>query len=227
MSNAPQATEPGATPGPQDQGQDKHNRLLGLVRKLVTYGRELVASLQRQNTPTPSMEVAQSFGTFNLAVIIARITRGLAIAAGLESRLLRARPTQAAPPPSPIHPPTPPRPRPARPPTERTARPPEPSRSEDDAALLRNLPSAQEIAARIRRRPAGAVIVEICRDLGIDASHPLWREIRDAIIFHDGSLAQMMKVWIARGTRFLEALSGDRTAAPADHGPLAASTGPP
>lgn len=40
--------------------------------------------------------------------------------------------------------------------------------------------------------------MDICRDLGINASHPLWRDIKDAITFHDGSMARMMKLWMAR-----------------------------
>jgi hypothetical protein len=41
----------------------------------------------------------------------------------------------------------------------------------------------------VRRRPVGAVIADICRDLGILPSHPLWRELSEAIIRLGGSLA--------------------------------------
>lgn len=197
---------------------------MGLVRRIIDHGRDLVASLKRQNTPAPSAEVARRFGTFNLTLIIARITRGLAIAAELESRLLRARPAQRANPnrPNPHRPARPARPRPARPPAI--------SQSEDDAALLRAMPSAEEIAERIRNRAPGAVIVEICRDLGIHADHPLWPEIRDAIILHDGSLARMVRVWMDRMAIFIAAVMA-RPSPDASScgwsGPLPASTGPP
>ncbi len=217
----PTTAEPAADPGPQDQGETKRGRLLGLVRRILDYGRDLVATLQRQNTPTPGMEVARRFGTFNLALIIARITRGLALAARLELRLGRTPPTQSAAATNAER-------APARPRTTRP-RPPALTPSEDDAALLRALPSAEEIAARVRNRPVGAVIVDICRDLGIDASHELWPEIRDAIIQYGGSLARMLMLWVSRIPGLLAGMRGDEAAPPppAWQGPLATSTGPP
>lgn len=217
MSAAPSTAEPTPVPGPQDQGTNRHAPLLGLLRKILDYGRDLVATLQRQNSPFPSTETARRFGTLNLALIIARITRGLRLVTGLEARLLRARPPQAgrrAPRRGLIGP--------------RPARPPRPTQSEEDAALLRALPTAQEIAAHVRARSAGAVIVEICRDLGIDATHPLWRDIRNAIIAYDGSLSRMLKLWMGQATAFLAILPASALSwpmpAPAPH---AWGTGPP
>ena len=40
------------------------------------------------------------------------------------------------------------------------------------------------IAAEIRRRPIGAVLADICRDVGILPSHPLMRELQQAIRRH-------------------------------------------
>ncbi len=213
--------EPGAAPDPHDQGANKRGQLLGLVRKLLTFGRDLVSSLQRQNTPMPRKQVARRFGTFNLALIIARLTRGLAIAARLESRLLRPCPAQNPPRANPD--------RPTQPTKPRATRPPPLSPSEDDAALLRGLPSAKEIAERVRGRPVGAVIVEICRDLGIDASHELWPDIRDAIIQNGGNLVRMLNIWTGHIPGLLAGLSDYANAplSPAWGGPLVASTGPP
>ena len=207
MSAAPLTAEPGVASGPQDQAKNQCGRLLGLVRKLIDYGRDLVASLQQQNDPTPSVDVARRFGTLNVALIIARISRGLAIAAGLEARLLRWPPVQdrlPEPDAQSGHPAKSPQPDPNRPRRARPTfrRPPPLSQAEDDAALLRGLPSAQEIAARLRGRTAGEVIVEICRDLGIKPSHPLWLDIRDAIIRYDGSLAKLLLVWVNREVVF-------------------------
>lgn len=196
MSAAPNAADPTQPPGPQDPGTNRHAPTLGLIHRIIDYGRDLIAALRRQNTP--GTLVALRFGTINLVLIIARISRGLAIAARLEERLLRTGRPHAA------HPPRPARPRPARPPEP--PRPPKLSQAEDDAALLRALPTAREIAAMIRRRPAGEVIVDICRDLGIDCSHPLWREIRDVIFFQGGSMAKMMKVWAAQANARVAAL---------------------
>jgi hypothetical protein len=44
----------------------------------------------------------------------------------------------------------------------------------------------------VRRRPVGAVIVDICRDLGIrpgDCDRPFWDELCHAIIAYGGRLA--------------------------------------
>ena len=226
MSAAPPTAEPTPVPGPQNQGTNRHGPLLGLIHKILDFGRDLAAALQRQNTPLSSTPIARRFGTYNLALIIARITRGLCLAAALQARLLRARPERAAQRTAPN--------RPATPTTPRPPRRPAPSQPEEDAALLRGLPSAQEIAAHVRSRRAGAVIVEICRDLGIDTTHPLWPDIRDAIIAYDGSMARMLKFWMARASAFLAtlpqaALSWPVPAPPwqAWGKPLAASTGPP
>jgi hypothetical protein len=199
MSAAPNAADPTQPPGPQDPGTNRHAPLILLLHHIISYGRDLIATLQRQDTPGPL--VAFSFGTYNLTLIIARISRGIAIAARLEQRLLR---TGRTPPPNRANPTHPLRPRPARPP--QPPRPPRPTQAEDDAALLRALPTAREIAAMIRRRSAGDVIVDICRDLGLDCSHPLWRDIRDAIFFHRGSMAKMMQVWVAKGQALIAAL---------------------
>lgn len=226
MSAAPLTAEPTAIPGPPNQGETRYGPLLGLVRKIINFGRDLVVTLQRQNTPLASIPIARRFGTLNLALIIARITRGLCLAAGLESRLLRARPARTTQRATPS--------RPAAPAKPRARRRPALSQSEEDAALLRGLPSAQEIADHVRNRSAGAVIVEICRDLGIDTTHPLWPNIRDAIIAYDGSLSRMLKLWMERASAYLatlppDALSWSTPAPPwqAWGRPLATTTGPP
>ena len=54
------------------------------------------------------------------------------------------------------------------------------------------LPTEAEIAAEVRHRPVGAVIANICRDLGIapgDLDRAFWDEIALAIIDYGGSLS--------------------------------------
>jgi hypothetical protein len=68
-----------------------------------------------------------------------------------------------------------------------------PSPLPDDDAALRNLPSAREIAEQIRHRPIGDVLIDICRDLGIDGTHPLWRQLYRAILLNNGNLARMLR----------------------------------
>ena len=71
----------------------------------------------------------------------------------------------------------------AEPPAQR--RRTRPSGTDDDDALART-PTPEQIAEEIRRRPIGEVICDICRDLGIVPAHPLWQELREAIIFEGG-----------------------------------------
>jgi len=158
------------------------------VRKLIDFGRDLMATVQARETDAAPITIARRFGTLDAARIIARITRGLMIAAALELRLSRPVPCMGVRP----TPPTPAR---------RTSAPRKPRqpRIDEEAELLGALPSAKEIAARLRKRRPGAVIVEICRDLGIDYRHELWREIQDAITHHGGSLATVLRNVLRRG----------------------------
>ncbi len=64
-------------------------RLLGLVRKLIDYGRELAATLH-QRAAADLLSVACNFGTRDIALILASITRGLLRARALEARLVRS-----------------------------------------------------------------------------------------------------------------------------------------
>ena len=63
----------------------------------------------------------------------------------------------------------------------------------EDPRLAR-LPTEEEIAAQMRRRPIGAVIVDICCDLGIAPGHldrPFWDEISHAVIMYGGNLVRL------------------------------------
>ena len=176
-------------PAPRDP---ERGRLLGLVRKLIAYGRALAASVQGASTAAPPPAIAHRFASLSLAVIIARITRGLMIAAALEQRLLHPRPKALGQ-------------------AERkgpigtgAARKPRQAQPDERDELLGALPSAREIAARMRNRKTGDVIVEICRDLGIDGHHPLWRDVLDAITFHGGNRGKILRVIWQRAAEAIE-----------------------
>jgi hypothetical protein len=152
-------------------------RLLDLVRKLIDYGRGLAATI-RQRTATDPYFVKACFGTTDLALIFASIVRGLLLASELEARVLRcAAQLDAAP-------------RPVG--TRSAARAPAAASAAATDPRLVHLPTPQQIAAAVRRKPIGAVIVDICRDLGITGSHPLWRDVQRAIIKHGGSLFRLV-----------------------------------
>ena len=180
MSDAPLAATPDTRPS-------RVGRLLVLVRKLIDYGRDLAARVQRRDPATDT----RHFDTSDISLILARITQGLHRAQVLEERMIRNAARLDAP---------------RRPHTTRAThkprapRPAEPAGQSDDPRLAQ-LPTAEQIAAEVRRRPIGAVLADICRDLGILPSHPLWRELSEAIMFNGGNLARLVKEIIAKGAR--------------------------
>src|SRR6185312_6211033 len=91
---------------------------------------------------------------------------------------------------------------------------------------LAALPTPEQIAAEVRRRPVGAVIADICRDLGIMPNHPLWRDLRLIIIQHGGSFGRLFKDIMDRVLPLPRRDDTATTPAPALQ-PAAAGTGPP
>ena len=95
---------------------------------------------------------------------------------------------------------------------------------------LPDVPTAEEIAAALRHRPAGAVIADICRDLGIVPAHPLWREVMLVVAEHGGCLVKLLKDSMHRVRTGLAASSAvDADGWPAAPSPpaTAGGTGPP
>jgi hypothetical protein len=188
MSDAPTAASPQTPPS-------RVGRLLALVRKLIDYGRDLATKVQLRDPATDT----RHFDTTDIALILARITQGLQRAQVLEERLVRNAARLDAP---------------RRPQTTPATHKPRVTQSAVECSQpsdppLARLPTAEQIAARlatgldpvVRRRPIGAVLADICRDLGILPSHPLWRELSEAIMFNGGNLARLVKEIIAQGAR--------------------------
>jgi hypothetical protein len=117
-------------------------------------------------------------------------------------------------------------PRPARQVAPSSTRPkPENTDDTQDPRLAR-LPTADEIAAEVRSRPVGAVIADICRDLGIapgDLDRAFWEELNLAIISYGGTCAGVLDDLIHRSFAFN---FGDHVGT-ADPGSPAASPRPP
>ena len=192
MPDAPISAEP-ARPDPAQDRQgtgagvaSRVTRLLVVVRWLIDFGTRCADCLREGN---PSQEYIDTFAfrfrTRDMSLILARITRGLLLAAGLEAKLAdiqaRGRDISRAPPPRDAGG------RSGRGPGK--PRPPRPGNIID--LPLDRLPTAQEIAEELRRRPIGAVLVDICRDLSIgpqDMSGPQWRALYAAVIEYGGSL---------------------------------------
>jgi hypothetical protein len=197
-------------------------RVLALLRRLIDYGRQLAATAQARAADPDFAHFAWPFGNLDLAAILARITGGLRRAAALEASLAQraARNQDLAP--TPIRTPA------ARGPgTTRQPSPPKPQPEPQPAdPRLARLPTEAEIAAEVRRRPIGAVIADICRDLGItpgQLDRAFWDEISHAIIVYGGSLARFLG---DLNRRLFTFVPGDH-AASADPAWPAASPRPP
>ena len=217
----PNNPDPQTGPGrdPVDNAAPAHShtaRVLSLLRKLITFGQDLARTVQQRTAAGALLTVALQFGTRDFALILARITRALRLANALEARLLS---------------------RPARPDAE-----PAPYRASADRAAgtarravrrpaLPDVPTAEEIAAALRGRPAAAVIADICRDLGIVPAHPLWREVMMVLAEHGSGIGKLFKDTMDRvHGRFTASAAADVEPWPALPGsyPVAArGTGPP
>ena len=178
-------------PGPTDRAlPPRVGSFLTLLHTLIAYGRNLADTL-RQHAADPHLlpcfaHVAIILRTGDLTLILARISRALLRAAALEERLRRlaARGQDLRDPMRPV--PTP------KPRKKRARRKPAP-RLHDPAQepSLESPPTLEQIAAEDRYRPIGAVLVDICLDLGIvpnQMDRATWNQLHDSIISYGGDL---------------------------------------
>jgi len=136
--------------GPRSRAGTIHAaRLLCLLRKLIDDGTDLARTLQQSGGAIAVLSVALHFGTRDIALLLARITRGLRLANGREAKLV-SRPMREAAAPADV-----------RASSDRAQR-----ASQTSPPPLPDMPTAEEIAAARRHRPVGAVIADICHDRG-------------------------------------------------------------
>jgi hypothetical protein len=211
----------------------RSGRLLSLVRKLIDYGQHLADTLRQRAVPDDTTGLASTFGTGDLTLILARITQGLHRAGLLAEKITRnAARLDAEPQPKPAPSPRAPRALPceAQPPSPRPAQPQQPA---DTASSLANLPTPDRlaigldpvVAAKVRRQSIGAVLADICRDLGIAPSHPLWDELHSAINEYRGNYIRLVMDRLNQAFPIADILARlkAKPAAP----PEPAGTGPP
>ncbi len=189
------AAEPVAAvqPDPNRAVPPHIGKVLGVVHTLIAYGNNLIDTL-RQHAADPHVLpcfafVASIFGTGDLALILARIARGLLRAAALEARLSKRAARGGDLKPTAIRLPSE---RKRKPGADKPATPPH--RPAEDPSLARP-PTTEEILAKDRRRPIGAVLVDICLDLGIvvgQMDRATWDELRLALILYGGSLTTLV-----------------------------------
>jgi hypothetical protein len=207
----------GATATADLPPQSRSGRLLALVRKLIDYGTQLAASLRERPAPNDPRHLTRNYGTSDIAVILARIAQGL-----LRARLLGEKITataarlDAAPQPKPAPLPRAPRDRPTVARSLAPSRQPEPEPT-DTASIIAKLPTPDQIAAKVRRQKIGAVLADICRDLGIPPSDPLWEELQRAITNYGGNASRLYFDWLEQAFPIRHILAGHtRAKAPLD-----------
>jgi hypothetical protein len=198
----------------QETKPSRSGRLLAFVRRLIDYGKEVADTIRQRALADPAA-VRRCFGTMDIALILARIACGLRRAQALEERVTRCATRLDT------------EPQRARGPSRARLSVSRPLAVPSDP-LLASLPTAEQIAAEVRRRPVGAVVADICRDLGILPSHPLWPEVRQVITQYGGSLARLVSDLIdqafAHDPRYLSP-TGQRTSTACGDPP--SGTGPP
>ena len=204
-----------AATAPDPTDTSRTGRLVHLLHRLIDCGRQLASALKQHGTAVLDAHACR-FGTGDVALILAHIARGLQLAAALQSCILW-RPTSLDAPPRPPRPAASRQPRAPRPATPRQAAAGHPS--------LDALPPVAELAHDIMRRPVGAVLADICRDLGILPCHPLWTELKTAIIRYAGNLTRLVLEIMQRPYPPLRALAEPAALPPP--ATAAAATGPP
>jgi len=210
--------DPDPPPDPDADRAPTHSRagrVLSLLRKLIDYGQDLARSVQQRAAAGTLLTVALPFGTGDVALILARITRGLWLAKAFEARLVSRPPGLDA---------VPALVQPLADRAKRTA-----PRAVQRLSLP-DVPTAEEIAAALRHRPAAAVIADICRDLGIVPAHPLWREVMMVVSENGGDFVKFFKDVMKRVCTWFaapSAIDADGWPAPRLLNAASCGTGPP
>ena len=230
MPLTPSTAEPAkpAEPGCGTGVPEGIGRFLTLLHWIIGYGQQLASCLRNGSIGGEFARVVRRYRTRDLAVILARIRRGLLLAAGLQAHLLkraetgrdlREIPTRWTVAPS----------RNTGPKRRRASR-----RAHIVDLPLDRMPSAEEIAIELRRRPPGAVLADICRDLGIlpvDLPPDLRDALRDCVMQYGGCLVVLMfkeaRDDLRRQIAAMMAPPAPLPALPAPEPVLACPTGPP
>ena len=185
-----------------DPAPTAFTRFMSLLHKLIDYGQRLTNGLQHAGHILDPADRFLRFGTTDLRLILARIKRGLLRAQALQASLQND-----------------PTPRHTRAEREET----------ENAALLAQLPTVEEIARQISCRTPGDVLLDIARDLGIIPGHPLYMELDILAITHGGNTVPVSQTFLARQRdrpRYIEPDPEPESPLPPPE-PALLATGPP
>lgn len=201
MSATAQIAEPAAPP-------NRVTRLLGVVRKLIEYGHSLAETFRahaeagKAGKPTP-------VSAARLKLLVTRLVLGIRLAYMLEADLKRreAEGEDITPSAELARPPMP---------STRSGAASAPRGSADrtdarpvpaDELIPPRIPTDAEFAVMLRRKPLGAVLVDICCDLGVTPEalgQAFWRELCNVILMHGGDMGRLLRNLPPRGYPFGE-----------------------
>ena len=232
MSHTPSTAEPTKRPERDGAGVPQGiARLLHVLQWLIGYGKTAAATLH-QRSAQDFRRFAERYRRSDFNEILARIRRGVMLAVALREKFLAQAKTGRDITPVKCRFSTPRRNRAANA-TDRRTR----VRQTNIVDMPPDkLPSAAQIAAELQRRPLGAVLADICRDLGIrpgDVTREQWQELHELILDYGGFTSDVLFAeWNLRLQPLLKA-ELDRlqrpnpaeTAAPREE--TSCSTGPP
>ena len=231
VTTTPSTAEPANRPERDGAGVPEGiARLLQVLHWLIGYGRTIAETLH-QRSAQEFRSFAERYRRSDFNEILARIKRGLVLAAALQENLLDRASTGHD----------------VAPVNFRwfTPRPDRTSGSTGTRTRVRHtnivdmppdlLPTAEQIAAELRRRPLGAVLADICRDLGIrpgDLTEAQWAELHQLILKYGGDPTDVLfGEWHLRMRALLEPELGRKRPAVADTSARcndsACATGPP
>lgn len=201
----PAPTKPRPIPG-------RIGAVLTVLATLITHARHFAATATTRVSTPEFATAAAVFGTDHLPTILHRMQRGLLRALALQEYLLaraaRGRNLRFAWPPcvalQPHHRP-PAKPAPGPRPAPVHPRRPDPALLDPGDPAASRLPTQEDLAAEVRRRPVGRTIASICMDLGIApglCDGDFWNQVEKALRRYGGSLNRLYQVRARREETF-------------------------
>jgi len=232
MPHTPSTAEPAKRPEGDGAGVPQGiARLLLVLQWLIGYGQTVAATLH-QRSATDLRRFTERYRRPDINEILARIRRGVMLAAALRDKLLaRAKTGRDLTPVKRRH-------------SIAHANPAADGSDKRSRVCPTNivdmpadqLPTAEQIAAELQRRPLGAVLADICRDLGVrpgDMTREQWQELQGLILDHGGFASDVLfaednirlKALVAAELGTKQPVPAQRAAPPRENS--ACPTGPP
>ena len=201
------------TPAPTRPIPGRIWAVLNVLAALIAHASHFAATATTRVSAPEFATAAAVFGTDNVPTLLHRMQRGLHRALALHEYLLaraaRGSNLRFAWPPCvdllPHHRP-PARPAPGPRPTPLQPRRPDPALLGSDDPAASRLPTPEELAAEVRRRPVGRTIAYICMDLGIApglCAGDFWNQVEKTMRRYGGSLRRLYQVRARREETFL------------------------